>query len=179
MAYGPNLHADLFELLDDLDIDKAHFVGFSLGANVVGDALVADPGRVQTATMGSGFFTAWDEREEEFAKSIEARVADDRREPWEPENQDYRALAAVIRGARYSAVSEEQIASVRRPTLIVFGSIEVEHMMDVQKQQLEVLPESVQVVIIDGADHDSLNAAILTPEFARAVRTLIAEHPTR
>lgn len=61
MAYGRNLHADLIGLLDHLDIDKAHFVGFSLGANVVGDLVVSSPERVQSATMGSGFFTAWDE----------------------------------------------------------------------------------------------------------------------
>ncbi len=179
MAYGPNLHADLVELLDRLDIGKAHFVGFSLGANVVGDLVVSRPERVQTATMGSGFFTTWDDGEEEFAKLTESRAEGDERHPWEPANQDYRALAAVIRGARYSVVSPEQIASVSVPTLLVYGSVEVEHMTGLQKQQLEDLPDSVEVVIVDGTDHDSPNAAILSSTFTQSVLELITSNPTR
>ena len=178
-AYGPNLRSDLVMLLDHLNIDKAHFVGFSLGANVVGDVVVSSPERVQTATMGSGFFTTWDESEEDFAKLTEKRGASDQRYAWEPERQDFRALAAVIRGAKYSAVSPERFASISTPTLIVFGSVEVEHMPELQKQQLGSLPSSVKVMIVDGADHDSPKAAILSPEFTRAVRDLIASNATR
>ena len=179
MAYGPNLHSDLVALLDHLDIDKAHFVGFSLGANVVGNVVVWSPERVQTATMGSGFFTTWDEGEEHFAKLTEQRTASGERHPWEPENQDYRALAAVIRGAKYSTVKPEQIASISTPTMIVFGSVEIEHMTELQKQHLGGVPSSVRVLIVDGADHDSPKAAILSPKFTHAVRELIASNPTR
>lgn len=178
-AYGPNLSSDLVRLLDHLDIDKAHFVGFSLGANVVGDVVVSSPERVHTATMGSGFFTTWDESEEDFAKLIERREASGERYPWEPDNQDFRALAAVIRGAKYSAISPEKFASISTPTLIVFGSVEIEHMPELQKQQLESLPSTVKVLIIVGADHDSPKAAILSPEFAQAVRDWIASNSTR
>ncbi len=179
MAYGLNLQSDLIGLLDYLGIDKAHFVGFSLGASVVGDAVVANPHRVQTATMGSGFFTSWDEAEEEFAQLTENRSSSGERFPWEPENQDYRALAAVVRGSRYSAVRAQQIDSVRTPMLVVFGSVEVEQMTDLQRRQLESLPESVSMMVIDGADHDSSSAAILTLEFTRVVRRLIESNSTR
>lgn len=179
IAYGPHMQSDLVNLLDHLGIDKAHFVGFSLGASVVGDVVVSSPERVQTATMGSGYFTTWDEGEEDFAQLIENRELGGERYPWEPENQDYRALAAVIRGAKYSAVSPEQIASISTPTLIVFGSIEVEHMTEFRKKRLRNLPSSVTVLIIDGADHDSPKAAILNPAFTQAVRELIASSSTR
>ncbi len=99
MAYGPNMQSDLVKLLDLLEVDRAHFVGFSLGASIVGDLVVSSPERVRTATMGSGYFTTWDETEERFARMTENRAAADEQYPWEPENQDYRALAAVIRGA--------------------------------------------------------------------------------
>ena len=177
MAYGPNMQSDLVELLDHLDIDRAHFVGFSLGANIVGDLVVSSPERVQTATMGSGYFTTWDEGEEIFAQMTEDRAATDERYPWEPENQDYRALAAVIRGARNSVVGPGQIASINTPTLMVFGSIEVENMSERQRARLENVPDSITVLIIEGADHDSSKAAILHPEFTRAVRNLIASNP--
>ena len=179
LAYGANLHMDLVKLLDHLDIDKAHFVGFSLGANVVGDLVVSRPDRVQTATMGSGFFTEWDEGEEDFAKLIENRGKIEERHLWEPENQDYLALAAVVRGAKYAQVSSEQIASVGTPTLIVFGSAEVDQMAHRRKQQLGNVPRSIKVLIVDGADHDSSNAAILSPKFTQAVQELIASNPIR
>ncbi len=177
MSYGPNLHSDLIDLLDRLDIGKAHFVGFSLGANVVGDILVSRPERVRTATMASGLFTTWDESEEEFAKLTENRSGSVERYPWEPEDQDYRALAALVRGARYSVVNPEQIASIRTPTLVAFGGNEIEVMSEQQKQQLANLPSSVSVLIIDRADHDSESAAVLSPRFTEAAIALIASHP--
>ena len=179
MAYGPNLQSDLVELLDHLGIDKAHFVGFSLGASVVGDVVVSSPERVQSATMGSGYFTTWDEGEEDFAQLIEKRASSGERDPWEPKNQDYHALAALIRGTKYTVVSPEQIASIITPTLIVFGSLEVEHMTEAHRTRLENLSSSTAVLTIDGADHDSSKAAILNPEFTEAVRKLIASNAQR
>lgn len=176
-AYGRNMEADLIELLDRLDINKAHFVGFSMGASVVGGLLVSNPDRVQTAMMASGFFTAWDPEEEEFAKFTEERGRTDERYPWEPDNQDFAALAAAIRGMQYATVSHEQIANIVTPTLIVFGSIEIDHMREAQKLQLDELPTSIEVLIIEGADHDSAKAAVLSDEFSRAVRRFITSHP--
>ena len=177
-AYGLHMQADLTNLLDHLGIDKAHFVGFSLGASVVGDILVSSPERVQTATMGSGYFTTWEEAEEDFAQQIENRGQGAQRNPWEPENQDYRALAAVIRGARYSVVNPEQIASITTPTLMVFGSVEIDNMTEMHRDRLEKLPSSIGVLIVEGADHDSANAAILNPVFTQAVRELISANST-
>ncbi|MGI9261930.1 MAG: alpha/beta fold hydrolase [Woeseiaceae bacterium] len=174
MAYGRHMQADLAKLLDHLDIDEAHFVGFSMGASIVGDLLVSSPGRVRTAAMISGYFTTWHESEEEFAQEIENRESEDERFPWEPANQDYRALAAAIRGIEYAVVSPDEVASIKTPTLIVFGSIELEHMPESRRTGLENMPGSVEVLIIDGADHDSSNAAVLNPALSRAVREHIA-----
>ena len=178
MAYGRQMQSDLVKLLDRLDIDSAHFIGFSMGARIVGDLVVASPGRMRTASMVSGYFTTWHEGEEEFAQETEHRASESERYPWEPDNQDYHALAAVIRGTRYSVVSPDEVASISTPTLIVFGSIELEHMPESFRAGLERLPSSVDVLIIDGADHDSSHAAILNPAFTHAVRGHIASHPS-
>ncbi len=45
---------DLLGLMDHLKIEKAHLVGLSLGAFVVGDMLARYPGRVNFAVMASG-----------------------------------------------------------------------------------------------------------------------------
>ena len=176
-AYGRYMEADLIELLDRLDMDKAHFVGFSMGASVVGGVLVSNPDRVQTATMASGYFTAWNPEEEEFARFTEERGQTGERYPWEPENQDFAALAAAIRGTQYATVSQAQIAAIGTPTLIVFGSVEVDLMSEAQKQRLDELPAAIELLIIKGADHDSAKAAVRSDEFSRAVRHFIASHP--
>ena len=178
-SYGRNMEADLVDLLDHLDIDRAHFIGFSMGASVVGGLVVTNPERVQTAVLGSGFFTRWHEEEEEFAILTEARGQSDERYPWEPDNQDFAALAAVIRGARYATVTDEDIANIRTPTLIVFGSAELELMAEEQRIQLGGLPDSVRLLVVGGADHDSQDAAILSIEFTETAGDLIASNPTR
>ena len=178
-AYGPNLESDLVGLLDHLNIDKAHFVGFSMGASVVGGLLVNHPNRVQTATMASGWFTTWNEDEEAFAKQTEERGKTPDRYPWEPWDQDFAALAAVLRGARHATVSPSQVASITTPAMIVFGSLEVDHMAEFQTDRLRDLPASIESRIIEGADHDSADAAVLTDEFAAAVRELITSNPVR
>ena len=176
-SYGRNLETDLVDLLDRLEIDRAHFIGFSLGASVVGGLLVSNQERVQTATMGSGFFATWQEEEEDFARWTEERGRSGERYPWEPANQDFAALAAVIRGIRYASVSDAEIAAIQTPTLIAYGSIEIDSLPESRKRRLSGLPESIRTLIIEGADHDSPKAAILSDEFSRAVVDLIASHP--
>ena len=175
--YGREMAEDLARVLDELGIDRAHFIGFSMGASVVGDLLVTHPERVQTAALGSGFFTLWDEREEEFAESVLKRGETGERFPWEPRNQDFEALAAAIRGARFAEVSDRQIAAITTPTLVCFGSLELDVMTSAQRRRLASLPASMRFLTIDGADHDSEKAAVLQPEFTAAVRRLINDHP--
>ena len=84
----------------------------------------------------------------------------------------------MVRGAKYSVVSPQEIASINTPTLMVFGSVEVENMTEPHRDRLERLPRSVTVLVVEGADHDSSKAAILNPLFIQAVRELIAANPT-
>ena len=175
--YGKHMADDLVRVLDALDIERAHFIGFSMGASIVGELLVGHPQRVATATLGSGFFTRWDEGEEEFADFVLARGDKDERYPWEPANQDFAALAAVIRGARHAVVSTQQIEAITTPTLISFGSVELDAMPTAWRAQLASLPEAIRLMTIEGADHDSEKAAVLHPEFTRAARELIESNP--
>lgn len=174
--YGKHMAEDLVRVLDELEIERAHFVGFSMGASIVGNLLTLNPERIRTATLGSGFFTRWDELEEDFATYTEERGELGERFPWEPPNQDFKALSAAIRGTRFAEVPDHQIASVAIPTIVCFGSLEVEAMMPEQRRQLDTLPSSMRLLTIDGADHDSEKAAILTSEFTAAVRDLIESY---
>lgn len=177
--YGRFMAQDLIQVLDELGIEQAHFIGFSMGASVIGELLVSHPERVTTATLASGFFTHWDESEDEFAEFVIERGARDERFPWEPANQDFMALAAVIRGARYAEVSEEQISTITTPSLICYGSLELEDMSPMQRARLRSLPQSIQLLTIEGADHDSEHAAVLRQEFTLAARELIESNSPR
>ena len=120
-----------------------------------------------------------DEEEEEFARFTVQRGQAGELYPWEPEDQDFEALAAVIRGARNAVVSDADISTIRTPALIAFGENELDHLAEPQKRRLSKLPETIRVLVVEGRDHDSENAAILSAEFTQAVRDLIASNPIR
>lgn len=165
-AYGRNLGDDIVRLLDYLDLGAAHLVGYSMGAGVVGAMLVRNPDRVLTATLAGGYFPHWDESEEEFAEYTEERGRLGERFPWEPENQDFLALAAAIRGAKFVEVSDEEIAAVSVPTLVVFGSEELDHVQVSERHFVTTPTVNLSSLIVEGANHDNL---VLQPEFLQAV----------
>ncbi|MCH9694852.1 MAG: alpha/beta hydrolase [Gammaproteobacteria bacterium] len=174
--YGPEMGADVIRLLDHLQLSKANLIGFSMGATIVSKLLTTHPSRVSTAVLGSGFFPRWSEEEEEFAQFTKSRAISGERHPWEPENQDYVALAAAIRGLRYADVLDEEIVAIATPTVVVIGSIELQHFSSENCRRLSTLPESISTIIIAGADHDREKPAILQPEFLNAVIELIDDH---
>jgi len=178
-SYGRNMEQDIVYLLDRLEIARAHFIGFSLGASVIGGLLVSNPERVQTATLGSGYFTVWSEQEEDFARRTAQRSKTDERFPWEPENQDFQALAALIRGTEFAVIEDSEISSISTPALVSFGSLEMEAMEKSQRRRLNGRPSSIQLLVIEGADHDSENAAILSDEFTSSALELIMSNPIR
>src|SRR5438552_10678740 len=64
--YGAELAWDIVRLLDHLRIDKAHVVGYSMGAHITAHLLTLAPQRIKTATLGGGSgrrdWTAEDDR---------------------------------------------------------------------------------------------------------------------
>lgn len=82
-------------------------------------------------------------------------------------------LASVARGWAYDAVSLEQISNVSVPMQAVFGSEEQGEFYSAQRVLLERPSSSRPIIVIEGADHDSENAAVLSPEFLSAAKSLI------
>ena len=160
--YGPNVGKDIVNLLNHLDIEKAHLVGYSMGAYAVSRLLISNPERVKTAVLGSGFFPT-DDKEE---LSFQEHIAKDMEEHGEV------ALAAVARGWKYDAVTDAQIATVSTPVQAVFGSKEIDNLFESQKYRLTLPTSSLPIVIIDGADHDSENAAVLHPKFVTVIKNI-------
>lgn len=170
---GPELGMDIIRLLEHLNIPKAHFVGFSMGANVVGRLLVTHPERMLSATLGSGYFPFWDKHEQAYAEETANHLLKTAGKSKDEEKKKFLALAAVAQGWKYDAVTDQQISSIKVPFQAVFGSLEQNALFQSQKYRFTLSQSARPMVVIEGADHDSQHAAVLTSEFTQSVVMLV------
>ncbi len=161
--YGPKIGLDVINLLDNLNIEKAHMIGFSMGAFVVGRLLVTHPDRIHSAALGSGSFPTANNKETEFRESVISDM----------ESHGDITLAKIAKGWEYDSVTEDQISAITVPIQAVYGSLEDSALTSLHKKLLEMPENSRPIVIIDGADHDSEKAAVLHPRFIEAAKRLI------
>ena len=196
-AYGVELARDVVRLLDHARIDRAHVVGYSMGAHVAAQLLTLAPARMLTATLGGACgrrrWTPADEaraaREADELEegSMRAQILrlwpGDRPLPGEGElaaraarylaGNDARALAAARRANRGQVVTDAQMAAVTVPTLGIVGD---EDPYLASFRALAAVMPALSLTVIPGATH--ANAAG-RPEFIHAVRAFIAGHSPR
>lgn len=170
-SYGTEMTEDVVRLLDHLEIDKAHIVGYSMGGFITLKLLTDHPDRFLSAVLGgSGWSEEGLEGLDELAESletgkgigplIEALTPEGQPVPSEEQmamiNQmlmatnDPLALAAVIHGMDDLEITEEQIRSIEVPVLALIG--EIDPLRSTVDRLLEVHPE-VEVVVLEGKDH--------------------------
>src|SRR5262249_47215687 len=138
--YGRQQALDVPRLLDALKLDRAHIVGFSLGASTVSQLLTLRPERFLTATQAAGAGrspeAATDPRIEVEASEIEKgcisrsrlyRQAPPNAKPTEEEYRrreaqcradpdfDQHSVAASLRGYHDQAVTRDQIRALQVP----------------------------------------------------------------
>jgi pimeloyl-ACP methyl ester carboxylesterase len=185
---------DVVRVMDHLNIEKAHVVGYSMGGFVVGRLLVDYPHRVSSAVIGgNGGFRSGDY--EEFVKAFSEAVADGLQtgdaliEHYElagfpPMNDslkqeflklnntsDATTLAAVARGWNNLALSADELRAIEIPTLVIHGEHENAFGIDSAKQFDELVPTS-RLVVVPEQDHEHT----LTSEvFAVEVRKFVNE----
>ena len=173
-AYGAELGDDVPRLLDHLAIDRAHIVGYSMGAHTVAQLLTRHPERFRTAVLGGACgrrnWTKRDQRrvdteaaemEQGLPRSAILRLwPDDRPLPTEEElhalavrqleGHDRLALAALRRSTPAQVVTETAMRAVTVPTLGIVGTSDpyVEDFL-----RLEGIMPQLELVTIDGADH--------------------------
>jgi pimeloyl-ACP methyl ester carboxylesterase len=173
--YGLEMTKDAVRLLDHLKIDKAHIVGYSMGAGITLQIAARYPQRVRTATLGGAGLPqpGREKLMEALADSLEqgkgfgplimALTPKDKPRPTEEQikainaalraRNDVKALAAVIRGGindKDLPLSEQQVQGIKVPMLALVGETDpLRAGVDELKKRL---PE-VKVVVIDKADH--------------------------
>jgi pimeloyl-ACP methyl ester carboxylesterase len=192
--YGPEMGLDIVRLMDHLGLRRAHIVGYSMGAHIVAQLLVAHPERFVTATLGGASGRRNWSDEDERRVAIEAGEMDqglltsqivrlwpkDRPPPTEDEvrarsavrlaGKDPLALAAVRRSNRDQVVTEAQMAAVRVPVLGIVGTADP-YLKEFQ--QLKAAMPQLELVSIEGASHGSAPAR---PDFVAALERFLAAH---
>jgi pimeloyl-ACP methyl ester carboxylesterase len=155
---------DVFTLMDHAGVERAHLLGFSMGAHIVLTAAMNDGGRIDhlvVAGVGGKIFEPGREPDA-MAKAMEAASPDDISDPMlksfrhfaDEQKEDRLALAACSRVPR-SALTRNALLAIRRPTLVIAGA----------RDQLAGPPQGLadaiagaKAVVIPGCDHFSMIA---------------------
>ena len=184
--YEREMGLDIVRLLDHLAIDRAHVIGYSLGALIVAQLARSSPYRFQSVTLGGAArVDSWSDEDEERAmtEAFEMERGSLRHilrrlspangpEPTDEQiqqasaqmlaGQDTAALAAVLRSEHQFFQSPSEVRAIRIPTLALVGSNDP-YLKDFRKLK-EAMPQ-LKLLVIDGASHAT---APSRPEFIEA-----------
>jgi pimeloyl-ACP methyl ester carboxylesterase len=195
-AYGEVMAGDVVRLLDHLKIQRAHVIGYSLGAVIAGRLATLNPDRLISVV----YVAQYPMREaspqlEAFAeasiKELESDVPfrslalalqppgakppsdDELRKLMAPlaAANDVKALAALWRGYRTLIVRDSALTAVRVPMIIMIGS-EDSGVTGVPTF-VEAHPH-VRSFILPGAQHGGEQGVMRRPEFMATLREFLA-----
>ena len=174
--YGLEMVRDVVRLLDHLNLERAHVVGYSVGGAIASQLLVRHPDRLQTVTLlGSGWegedlgalTSQFEELAEGFARGdasalIRAATSSDQDGPTDDEvaalnaslfaRNDPQVLAAVARGLPpLFEISGDSLRVATLPVLAIIGEHDDTN-LEAVKRMAGVVP-GLEVVEIPGASH--------------------------
>jgi pimeloyl-ACP methyl ester carboxylesterase len=193
--YGPEMAEDVVRLLDHLKLQKAHLVGYSMGAIVAGKVAATYPERVLSVVYGgqAPIFTDKDKSDareiEVFAKAVEegkglgsylleVTPADKPKLTPDQANavakflyggKDVKAFAAAGRGTKNLDVTPEQLKRCKAPILFIHGSKEASSTKERAVAITKLLGRG-EIKVIDGADHMT---TLTNPEFATTIERFL------
>jgi len=196
-AYGRQQALDVVRILDALKIERAHIIGFSLGSSTVAQLLTLHPERFLTGVQVAGPGRSPKEANNPRIETEAAEIARDcisrsrlmRQAPagMEPTEEDIQqriaacraeksfdplAVAASLRGYKDQAVTAEQMAAVKVPTLGFVGTLD--HTLK-GMQELKTIRPSMKLVLLEGVSHTGKTGIQGDPRLIREIRTFIAE----
>lgn len=180
-AYTPQAMAsDAAALLVHLGIDRAHVMGYSMGARISAFLALSDPDKVATLVLGGlgiGMVDGvgdWDPIAEALLADEPAAITHERGKMFrafaDQTHSDRRALAACIIASR-TLLSEEEMARIAQPTLIAVGTKD-----DIagSPDELAALMPNAKAFSIEGRDH---MLSVGDKTFKQQVLQFYAENP--
>jgi pimeloyl-ACP methyl ester carboxylesterase len=153
---------DVFALMDQAGVERAHLLGFSMGSHIALTAALLDGGRIDHLVVsgvgGKIFEPARDP--DAMAQAMEApspaAIADPMLKSFrhfaDEQKEDRLALAACSRGPR-TPFTPEAMTAIRRPTLVVAG---MRDQLAGPPQGLADAIPGAKAVTVPGCDHFSL-----------------------
>lgn len=174
----PVMATDPIALLDHLGLERADFVGYSMGARISAYAAAKYGDRVRSATlggMGINLIKALTHGDV-VATALEAENVADITDPVglsfrkfaDQTRSDRRALAALSR-SHFRTLAKDDAASIRVPVLIVVGSKDT--VAGPGEELAQIIPGSKFVSLPD-RDH---MRAVGEPKFKQAVLDFLSE----
>jgi pimeloyl-ACP methyl ester carboxylesterase len=194
-AYGEEFARDVVRLLDHLKIQRAHLAGYSLGAFIAGRFATMHPERLLSVVYIAGLpmrdtsfmdsFAAESIKELEsdmpFRSLVLALQPPGAKPPPDEEMRkqmaplvaanDVKAFAALWRGYRTLAVTDEQLAAVRVPSIVITGS---DDLNAAGIPELNKRHPQIKTVVVEGAQHGGPQGVMRRPEFLAALRPFLA-----
>ncbi len=196
-AYGRQQALDVVRILDVLKIERAHIIGFSLGSSTVAQLLTLHPERFLTGVQVAGAGRTPEEANDPRIETEAAEIARDcisrsramrqapaGMKPTEEEIQqritacradktfDPLAVAASLRGYKDQAVTAEQMAAVKVPTMGIVGTLD--HTLKAM-QALKAIRPGMKLVLLEGVSHTGKTGIQGDPRLVSEIRTFIAE----
>jgi pimeloyl-ACP methyl ester carboxylesterase len=181
-AYGyASMGADVTRLMDHLGLQRALLIGYSMGASIAMELMLARPERFRAIVLGG---IAYDDGLEDKADrdaiseayraddpaTIKSPVAKAYRRFAESMPNDLKALAALIDAER-SPFDPARLAAVRMPVLIVVGTND--NAIGDPKPLEKMIP-GARMVMLEGRDHMTAPA---DPRFKDVVLEFLAAAP--
>ena len=193
-AYGDELARDVIRLLDHLKIQRAHIVGYSLGAVIAGRLVETNPDRLSSiAFIGhhpDREISAADKKfTEDSIKELEGDLPfrslavaiqpvgapmpsdEELRKAVAPlaAANDVKALAAMWRGGAFLLTTDKALKAARFPMIEIIGTL------DPAVSEVEPLRKAhpqVKMLVLEGATHGGEQGVLRRPETMKALREL-------
>ena len=179
--YTPQkMASDAAALLDHLGIERAHVMGYSMGARITAFLALQEPAKVATVIFG-GLGVGMVDGVGDWDPIADALLAEDAAAVTHPRGKTFRAfadqtksdrqaLAACIATSR-ELLSEDEVARITQPALIAVGTKD-----DIggSPDELAGLMPNAESFRIEGRDH---MLAVGDKAFKQKVLEFLKEHP--
>ena len=195
-AYGEVMASDVARLLDHLKIQRAHVIGYSLGAMIAGRLATKHSERLISVAYVASLpvreqDSYLDKFAEESVKELESDIPfrsltlalqppgskpptdDEMRKMMAPlvAANDVKALAALWRGYRTLIVQDSALSSVPVPMMVLIGS------EDASAPGVPAFTKAhphIRTLVVPGAQHGGPQGVMRQPEFMAALREFLA-----